>query len=154
MLTPSPFSCRLTYITSRVQLANYKTSSKDKASDSKDRQKELMFEWDTKIGNAVAHSVPPNFGVRCGATVKGFVLQGSSKLNPLKWPTDQSKKSQVSLKDLMIANSFETVKGTLVLDLPVTYCTKIIKVDQTLWSSSNSRTCLHFCVEARSWKCR
>ena len=65
----------------------------------------------------------------CVATIKGLFVQVSSKLNPLKWPTDQSKKSQVSLKDLMIANSFETAKGTLVFDLPVTYCTKIIKVD-------------------------
>jgi hypothetical protein len=139
-VTKAPWEKMSEYITGRVEIANCElsnTKGKEIKVDQKDKGKELKFLWDSKTKKILVDEVPPAYGVRCGAPVKGFIVAGSSKLQRLKW--SEKSKRQVSLRELLKTNALDKAKGTLVFDLPVTYCTKHIKVDSKKFGVPQTR---------------
>ena len=116
------------YITGRVKLSTAGDSKKiqktQTAGSMKGKSDHLVFI--RKDGKIVVDSVPPQYGVRCGAVVSGYAKDGSAKTHKFKWP---GKESTCTLDKLISHNGVDKKTATLVLESDVVYCTKWRKVD-------------------------
>jgi site-specific DNA-cytosine methylase len=122
----APWEKMQEYITGRVKLSSCGVGKAIKK-DGKIKAKELDFAFDS--GRIVVECVPAVYGVQCGIAVKGFFKGGSDVLKEVTWPTNVAKGKHCTLQDLMQSNGIKKEDDTLVFDVPVSYCTKLISVD-------------------------
>lgn len=136
------------YITGRVPLGtiNDPKGINNSAATSKEKSiKQLVFEVNEN-NEIVVTEVPMNIGVRCGATVKGFLKENNGKDRQVIHPAKLPSKKTFSLDDLLQANKGAGVdvskksKDMLVFDTPCTFCTAIFnRVDTKLYGLPQTR---------------
>ena len=126
----APWAKMSEYITGRIKLSSCNDSKAIKGITTRDKGKQLVFSL--VDGKLVVEEVPAVYGVRCGATVAGYVKNNKGKLHPVQWASRvKNKKSRptCTLEELMKTNGINKENDTLVFETPCTYYTKTIKVD-------------------------
>ena len=78
------------YITGRVNLSTVGDNSKIKKTTGSAKGKSDHLVFIRKDGQIVVDSVPPQYGVRCGAVVSGYAKDGSATTHKFKWPGKES----------------------------------------------------------------
>jgi len=128
------------YITGRIKLSSCDNSKAIKEA-SKKGGKDLEFIFDDKSKEILVNRVPPVYGVRCGAAVKGFLTPASKTMRSISWPSKKSKAkgSTCTLTDLIQENGINRKQDTLVFKVPVTYCTHWVKVDSKEYGVPQTR---------------
>ena len=121
-----PWSKMSEYITGRVNLSTVGDNSKIKKTTGSAKCKSDHLVFIRKDGQIVVDSVPPQYGVRCGAVVSGYAKDGSATTHTFKWP---GKESTCTLDKLISHNGVDKKSATLVLESDVVYCAKWRKVD-------------------------
>lgn len=123
----APWEKMSEYITGRINLATVGKKDKIKKINGASKGKSGHLEFVHDDGRIVVNNVPAEYGVRCGATVSGYLKKGSAVVQEIKWP-NKSKKS-CTLDELIKHNRISRNAATLVLESDVVYCTKYLKVD-------------------------
>ena len=129
----APWEKMSDYITGRVRLSEI--DKRKNISDDKDKHAKLTFIRVNK--RIVVDQVPGVYGVRCGATVKGFVRGDSGKVDEARWPSSTS--TSCTLDNLMTANKISKATDTLVFETECNFCTQLVKVDTKKYGLPQTR---------------
>ena len=119
------------YITGRIDISG----KKDKTIKG-GREGDLTF---ILVGKFISvDNVPRQFGVRCGATVKGYVKDGKGKVHKMSWPKNNSTK-RCKLSEIAKFNNINTKTDLLVVENGVQYVTHLVKVDTKRYGLPQTR---------------
>lgn len=119
------------YITGRIDISG----KKDKTIKG-GREGDLTF---ILVGKSIrVDNVPRQFGVRCGATVKGYVKDGKGKVHDISWPSSITTK-RCKLSEIAKFNNINTKTDLLVVENGVQYITHLVKVDTKKYGLPQTR---------------
>ncbi|KAL7551244.1 LOW QUALITY PROTEIN: hypothetical protein ACHAWF_014435, partial [Thalassiosira exigua] len=135
-VTGAPWAKMSEYITGRINLSDCANGKKIKgASRGKDGDLEFVLE-----GKQIrVDRVPANYGIRCGAVVKGYSREDSIAVHQVLWP--RTSKRKCTLTEVAEFNGIDRSSDILILENEVLYCTHWIKkIDTKQYGLPQTRT--------------